>query len=140
MTPFFYTDSIGNPISVGDVVVYPVKYGSGSAENRFGLVKDLIALVEKPISAGSTWLSTGPYSRIPYVREDQVRRAYPTEFYVPSDDNGRVRADKAFVARLFPVDQNRDGSLEVSDRRPVTVQAKNLIVITALLPTKLVAA
>lgn len=135
MTPFFYTDSLGNPISVGDVVIYPVKYsGSGSAENRFGLVKKLIALVEKP---GATWLSTGPRSRVPYVREDKVQHAYPTEFYVPTDDKGRPRADKAFISQLFQVDQQPDGALVVAGRRPVTVGAKNLIVITSLLPTKL---
>jgi hypothetical protein len=140
MTPFFYTDSLGNPISVGDVVLYPVKYGSGGAENRFGLVKGLVELVEKPIPPTAMWHSTGPRSHVPHVRKDQIGREYPTEFYVPQDSKGRVRADKAYVAQLLQVDQHSNSSLEVTDRRPVTVQAKNLIVITSLLPTKLVAA
>lgn len=111
-----YTDMLGNPIDVGSIVTYTtLRYKS--AHQGFAVIEDFVELIERPCGRQPQWHSTGPNSRIPYIRKDQERQHRPTEFYVSTDDKGRPRPDKMFVARTRELRHQGNGRFTRTDAR-----------------------
>jgi hypothetical protein len=92
------SDRFGSPLAVGDRVVIPVKRspvsGYRASSLSEGTITKLVPLMAHPNSLGQ-WHSTGPNSRVPMVREDQLGRSRPTEYLMPSDD-----LSKAFIINV----------------------------------------
>lgn len=111
-------DRFGEPINVGSRVVVPFKqkYTTSNGAKLFdGTIKRIVPLVEKP----GSWRSTGPNSRVPWMRLDQANKSHQTEFY-PPDDRGIIDDSRAYIA-IVEVD---------GVDRALTVQfGQNLIVI-----------
>jgi hypothetical protein len=82
------TDAIGQVFVVGDEVLVPVRnrahsrhYAAGGAVLTRAKVLSIEALVPKP----GNWISTGPDSRTPFVRESQVGHKKAPEFFPPTE-------------------------------------------------------
>jgi hypothetical protein len=76
------SDRFGKPVNVGDEVVIALKpetYRRSGAVLTDAVVRKLTPLIEKP---GGPWYSTSQGSRIPLIREDQLGKSHPTEYYV----------------------------------------------------------
>lgn len=121
MSPF--TDYFDNPLSVGDIVMYPSASGSSSAVNNLAKVAQIIPLVQKP----GTWLTTGAQARTPWVREDQQFQQYPTEYYPLCDARGKARPDKCFVVRV-----HRRIGAHWSDKLQFLKNVDRMTVVTSL--------
>jgi hypothetical protein len=88
----YLTDRFNKPVSLGQTVVVPStarKYYNTGGVVRLaeGALKKITPLVYKP----GDWISTGPKSRQPLIREDQQGRARPTEYLFPFEDKESLR-------------------------------------------------
>ena len=123
-----YTDQFGNPIDVGSVVTYTT-LNYKSAYQNFAVVEKLIPLVESP----GQWHSTGPNSRVPFHREDQLNNSRPTDFYVACDTKGNPLPEKLYVAQVRPLKHLGEGYFKrYMSKRLGTQTASGLIVIDAV--------
>jgi hypothetical protein len=96
-------DRFDSPVSVGDRVVLAKKNSRryGGAELTEGVIKKITPLVIHPRNFGQTWYSTGPYSEVPVVREDQLHRSYQTEYYLGFDPTAPGKNwSRAYVAAV----------------------------------------
>jgi hypothetical protein len=129
-----FTDSLGNPINVGDRIVYPTQQGSSSARMSYAYVDRLIALVEAP----GMWVSTGTNSRTPWVREDQVDKQGWTSQYPARDVDNRVIPEKAYIIGTRPARKVLlpDGkvviALDRNGRRGTIQHNQKVIVVNSL--------
>lgn len=134
-----FVDYFGRPISTGDTIVYPTCSGSGSAELAEAVVEEVVALVTPP----GNWLSTGPYSCVPLVREDQLNRSNPTEYLPNTQDwrRGEIDFKRAYVLIVRSnsgySDRADDG---YSKRKHIIKNVSNVIISPKLRPLGLLPA
>ena len=98
-----FVDHFGQPINVGDQIVYPVVYGSSGAELAHAVIDRIVPLVEVP---GDWW------SVAPHVRVDQQHKKYPTEYYPKFFTPGKVDYKYAYVLSVKLADNGRPSTVK----------------------------
>ena len=102
-------DRHGTPIHLGAECVIAQKASRyGGANLVDAVIQKVTPLVLHPRHYGQTWHSTGPRSRIPLVREDQLSRSHQTEYLAKVDESlGAVDLSTAFVASVKVPNRDR---------------------------------
>lgn len=126
-----YTDHLNNPIDVGDIVVRSITSGYGSSL-VFERVEEIIPLVERP----GTWLSTGPNSRVPLVREDQVNKKNAAEYHrrhfdYETGEYVQSGPEKCYVLRTRRLNSKR-GRHFWDPKKVFVAVIDNVVVVTGL--------
>jgi hypothetical protein len=99
-----FVDRFGTPIDIETRCVIAIKtskYGGAMLAN--GTITKIVPLVE----AFGTWHSTGPKSRTPWWREDQLNKRHQTDYYPPQNIHGDVALPRAYVASVLVDDERR---------------------------------
>lgn len=103
-----FTDYLDNPISVGDLIIYPTAQGSSSADMNLARVIEVDPLVKGQGESGRTdWHFASNLHKPPSKRPYSGER-YPTRYFPTPDDSWHTEPDPAKAYRLI-VKRIRDG-------------------------------
>lgn len=118
-----YTDYLGNPVSVGDTIVYPVQQGSSAANLSMGEVLAIDDIIPRDPS--------DPYCCVGYLHRD-LNKQYPPRRDIAGrwdrDERRFLRLDdKAYMLQVRRLDS--DGNKKVHIKN-----VDRVVVVTRLLP------
>lgn len=131
-----YTDYVGNPIKVGDRVVYPVKTGSSAANLVLARVVDIIDIhPENPSDLEHDLGFTDEDIRQGKTKSWEARKIASRWIAKPGHPNGpvgdRQRADdKAYILKVQRLQDGWGGWMRVNTDKITTVHnVSNVVVV-----------
>lgn len=120
-----YTDYLGNPVRVGDTIVYPVQQGSSAANLTMGEVIAIDDLIPEDPS--------NPYCCDGYLHRDRNQQYPPTRRIAGTWDRDQrkfLRDDsKAYMLKV-----RRDPKREGGNKQVTLKNVDRIVVVTGLLP------
>lgn len=133
-----YTDYLGNPIAVGDTIVYPTCSGSTAADLNLGQVTEILDLIPKNPSDPK---DTKAYLQADLKKQYQPNRWIATRFIPddpqPTDSNKwyrkgtSVRDDsKAYVLRVRKLRSGYNSQYIEQDRASMVKNVDRVVVVT----------
>lgn len=135
-----YTDYLGNPIAVGDKIVYPTQVGSSAANMNLAEVVEILDLIPK---------SPGDLSDSSAYLQLDLKKAYPpdrkiTTKFIPDDPQpadgnkwyltGEHRRDdsKAYILRIKKLRESYSSAWLQQDRIVMLKNVDRVIVVTGM--------
>lgn len=128
-----YTDYLGNPINVGDVIVYPIKSGSSAADLNTAIIVAIDDLI--PVNPQD------PTSSRAYAIKDR-RKADPAARHIPmrwtytinAPYGDAVRDDsKAYMLTVQRIREGASGHVVANPQRKVTLTNVDRVVVVSSL-------
>lgn len=133
-----YTDFLGNPIAVGDMIVYPACSGSTAADLNLGQVTEILDLIPKNPSDPN---DTKAYLQIDLNKQNPPSRRICTRF-IPDDPQpadahrwyrkGTSERDdsKAYVLRVRKIRSGYTSEYIEQDRASMVKNVDRVVVVT----------
>lgn len=129
-----YTDYLGNPINVGDVIVYPIKSGSSAADLNTALVIAIDDLI--PVNPHDP-TSTRAYARKDRAKADPPSRSIPKRWvYGKSTGSyGDAHRDdsKAYMLTIQRLREGASGHVVGHPQRKITLTNVDRVVVVSSL-------
>jgi hypothetical protein len=123
--PNNYTDYLGNPVSVGDTIIYPVQQGSSAANLAAGEVIAIEDIIPRDPS--------DPYCTEGHLHRDRNQQYPPMRRIAGVWDDRQLkmrrRDDKAYMLKV-----RRDPEWQGGNKQVTLKNVDRVVVVTRLLP------